>query len=359
MPLPILLGIGAAIAAAGGVAAGVSGAKDMKKAKKRIGSANERHAENIERFKKASDETTLLMDEIGNMELDALKDFGEFSYMIERIQNRPQNQYVGMNDVTLPQYDPQKLREVSIGAGVLVGGLGGAALGTAGGFAAAGATTAAVMALGTASTGTAIATLTGAAATNATLAALGGGAIAAGGGGVALGTTILGASTLGVGLLVGGVIFKVMGSSVSGKAEEAWRQMESAEAEIDQICDYLFELRYFGTAFHNTFNTLRTMYDIVSNRVRRVVFVEGKTDWSAFLQDERLDVQNSVLLVSLMDIMCQVKLVKVSEGDKNEVNKIDISQAIMDVERGLVGSPLLSRMAGTLPIMHKPLPVKS
>lgn len=56
----------------------------------------------------------------------------------------------------------------------MVGGLGGALLGTAGGFAASGATTAAVMALGTASTGTAISTLSGAAATNATLAALGG-----------------------------------------------------------------------------------------------------------------------------------------------------------------------------------------
>lgn len=46
------------------------------------------------------------------------------------------------------------------------------------------------------------------AATNATLAALGGGAIAAGGG-IGLGTTILGATGLGVDLLVGGIIFNV------------------------------------------------------------------------------------------------------------------------------------------------------
>lgn len=61
----------------------------------------------------------------------------------------------------LPQYNREELEQISIGAGVLLGGLGGAALGTAGGFAAAGATTAAVMALGTASTGTAIASLSG------------------------------------------------------------------------------------------------------------------------------------------------------------------------------------------------------
>ena len=88
--------------------------------------------------------------------------------------------------------------------------LGSAAAGVAVGFAAAGGTTAAVMALGTASTGTAIASLSGVAATNATLAALGGG-------GIALGTTILGASTLGVGLLVGGIIFSVVGNGTTKK----------------------------------------------------------------------------------------------------------------------------------------------
>lgn len=52
-------------------------------------------------------------------------------------------------------------------------------------------TLAAISAWGTASTGTAIASLSGAAATNASLAFLGGGSIAAGGGGVALGSAIL------------------------------------------------------------------------------------------------------------------------------------------------------------------------
>ena len=111
----------------------------------------------------------------------------------------------------------------------VLGGLGGAGLGAAGGFAAAGATTAAVMALGTASTGTAIASLSGVAATNATLALLGGGTLAAGGGGMAAGAAALGAATLGVGLLVGGIIFSFTGGKLSDKADEAWAQMKKAE----------------------------------------------------------------------------------------------------------------------------------
>lgn len=54
-----------------------------------------------------------------------------------------------------------------------------------------------VASLGTASTGTAISTLSGVAATKATLAWLGGGALAAGGLGVAGGAVVLGAITVG------------------------------------------------------------------------------------------------------------------------------------------------------------------
>ena len=153
--------------------------------------------------------------------LKILNDFKDFSDAIEKIQNRPEFKEYKIGGVALPKYNKEELNKVSVGAGVLLGGIGGAAVGTAGGFAAAGATTSAVMALGTASTGTAIASLSGAAATNATLAALGGGAVAAGGGGIALGTSILGAATLGVGLLVGGVIFSATGSKLSDKADEA------------------------------------------------------------------------------------------------------------------------------------------
>ena len=112
------------------------------------------------------------MDRLGKLELEILQSFQKFSDIFERIQNKPEFRAFKHGDVTIPTYSPEDLKKVSVGAGVLLGGLSGAALGTAGGFAAAGATTAAVMALGTASTGTAIASLSGAAATNATLAAL-------------------------------------------------------------------------------------------------------------------------------------------------------------------------------------------
>ncbi len=83
-------------------------------------------------------------------------------------------------------------------------------------------------AYGTASTGTAIATLSGAAATNASLAAFGGGAVAAGGGGMALGAAALGGIvTLGA-IGAGYLIYK--GFELYDKTQEVDR--------VKQLLDY-------------------------------------------------------------------------------------------------------------------------
>ena len=186
MPLPFILGVGAAVAGVTGVGSGIRGAVKMKDANDTMKMVEKQHNRNTTRFEENSKITNKKMDELGTFELNILKSFDTFSDIIEKIQNRPEFKEYKMEGVQLPKYDAETIKEVSVGAGVLLGGLGGAAVGTAGGFAAAGATTSAVMALGTASTGTAIASLSGAAATNATLAALGGGALSAGGGGIAL-----------------------------------------------------------------------------------------------------------------------------------------------------------------------------
>ena len=70
--------------------------------------------------------------------------------------------------------------------------------------------TSTVAALGTASTGTTISTLSGAAATNATLAWFGGGSLATGGLGIAGGIFVLSATGIGIGLIAGGIAYKIL-----------------------------------------------------------------------------------------------------------------------------------------------------
>lgn len=335
MPLPLILGVGAAVAGVAGVGSGVHGAKKMKDAKDTMKSAESRHKSNITRFENQNKVTTNDMDNLGKKELEILKSFDDFIDVFERIQGRPEFKTYNKDGINIPKYDEQELKKVSIGAGVLLGGISGAALGTAGGFAAAGATTAAVMALGTASTGASIASLSGAAATNATLAALGGGAIAAGGGGMALGSTILGAATLGVGLLVGGVIFNITGSSLSNKADEAWSQVLKAEREIDKLCLYMKDLSNISQKYNKAISSVEKVYRDYLNRLMQIVYIDNKTDWNEFTEEEKLITENTVLLVNLLFNMGKVKLVLISEDESehNRINTEEVNKSIENAEK--------------------------
>lgn len=335
MPLPVWLipiavkGV-AAVAGAVGVGTAVHGAAKMKNANDTMEAAKHIHEKSIKKFENKNTSTSKDMDKLGKLELEILHSFSEFSDVFEQIKNRPTFATYTKNGVTLPKYDGEQLKEVSVGAGVLLGGLGGAGLGAAGGFAAAGATTAAVMAFGTASTGTAIAGLTGVAATNATLAALGGGAIAAGGGGIAAGTAVLGAATLGVGLLVGGVIFSFTGKKLSDKADEAWDQAKEAEKKINEICTYLDKLCKTSNNYHDTMSKVNTIYQNHLNGLKSIVTLLGHTDWNTFTANERRLTENTVLLVGLLYNMCKVELVRKSnnENDVNSINTTAVQTSI-------------------------------
>ena len=65
MPLPIILGLGAAAAGALGIGTGISGAAKMKDANDTMKMAHDLHAENIEYFEKQNKSTTNDMDVLG------------------------------------------------------------------------------------------------------------------------------------------------------------------------------------------------------------------------------------------------------------------------------------------------------
>lgn len=325
MPLPILL-IGVALAGSAGLGLGFHGGRKMKRANDTLSEAQKRDATNRWHLKVISKKTCKSMDCLGTKEMEVLAGFQEFSELFERIKSKPEFDELKIGDVTIPRFDGEKLKTVSVGAALLVSGLGGVALGTAGGFAASGATTAAVMALGTASTGTAISTLSGAAATNATLAALGGGSIAAGGGGVALGTTVLGAATIGVGLLVGGIVFSITGSVLSNKAEKAWGQMLENEASIKRTCNYLSKLDVMATRYFSLIAKMHILYSKLIAKMRQAIdsYGEGQVEWASFTEEEKLIVENTVMVVSVLYNMCSVQLVKKSE--QNDLNTINVEE---------------------------------
>ena len=147
---------------------------------------------------------------------------------------------------------------------------------------------------------------------------------------MALGTTILGASTLGVGLLGGGIIFNVTGGKLSEKADEAWEQMEEAERKINEICAYLGELCAASEKYYECLYKVNNMYQFYLFNLRQMVEVQGNCDWNDFTPREKMMTENTVLIVGLLYNMCKVELVKKStqENGINSVNTKAIDSSI-------------------------------
>lgn len=337
MPIPIPLLIAAAAFGGLGIAGGVHGGQKMKVAGKIRKSTQQEHEKSVGKFEKKNRFTYETMDKLGELELKILSRFEDFSNVMEAIQNRPQFSHFEMGEISLPEYEEQSLKQISVRAGVLLGGLGGATLGSAGGMAASGAVGAVIMSFGTASTGTAISTLSGAAAVNATLAALGGGSLAAGGGGMALGATVLGATAAGAGLMVGGLIFSLAGSMMAKKADEEYQKVQEEQNDVNKICFYLDQLKLSAERYMQALEQVYEKYQTLFHYVSNMVLNERKTDWNSFTEKEKLMVQNTVLLVGLLYNMCQIKLVLQSENENstNQVNKEEIREMMERSDRVL------------------------
>lgn len=335
MSISILLLGASALAGAAGVGGIAKGGSQVLKANSTMKELQVQHQQNLARLEKRNKECVRDMDKLGRKELEILKSFQEFSTVFEKIKNRPEFAKIQKQGICLPQYDGEELKKASVGANTLLGGLGGAAAGTAGGFAASGAATAVVMALGTASTGVPIASLSGAAATNATLAALGGGSLAAGGGGMALGTTVLGAATLGVGLLIGGVIFGITGGKISSDAKKAQKEIEKETQQTEEICNYLLDLQGTANRYGRKLDEVGSMYYVHMEKLKWMVVMQGRADWDWYTEPEKQLVNNTALLVKLLYDMCKVELVQKSEEEDamNTINTTGLEEQYQKVEQ--------------------------
>lgn len=315
MPLPIVIAAAAIVAGAAGLGAGAAGGVDIKKAHDKEEAAKLLHEESCNRFVEEGAQTDEAMDELGNLELEVLEGFGEFSDVVSKIQNAPEFASIDPSSVDLPRFNTEGLKDVAVVAKAAIGGVAGAAAGTAGGFAAAGAATSIVAALGTASTGTAISTLSGAAAANATLTALGGGAVAAGGGGMAAGAVVLGGAAAGAGILVGGVIVNVVGRKLAEDADELERQVNEEKESVDRACELFLDIRESARRYRESIERTRHEYVKHVGKVAFIVNDLGKTNWNDFSDDEKRVFENTVLLVGLLFRMCQTNLVIDDDGD--------------------------------------------
>lgn len=228
----VLIGVGVVTGAGGGVL-GLKGGYDIKKANGRIRMAGERYDEELHKLEAHELVTNETLTSLGIRQEHAVH------LVVGRMTDflRRHSKQVSESEKLLVDGLESAPGQVAVGEGLgqdavswMRGIVGTAATGVGVNV---GITTA-VTTFATASTGTAISTLSGAAATNAALAFLGGGSLATGGGGMAVGAAALNFVTIGPAILVSGLVVAGQGEKAKTKARENEAAVNVAIASVQE-----------------------------------------------------------------------------------------------------------------------------
>lgn len=303
MAVPIILGLIAGGSALYGAYKGVNGAMDHSKANNINDEAKSMVDTTNERVDTQRKSTNALLEDYGSRKLRAFNGIiAEFIETFGRLKNvesihTPELEKLNLGDFSTISLQGLKddyalLKSSGLGLGSGMGGGAALAFGAYNG----------TMLLATASTGTAISTLSGVAATNATLAWLGGGSIAAGGGGMALGTMVLGAVMIGPALAIFG---HIVGNKCEEALNNARSNLELAKSMRDEaglICKRLEAIQHVSALANTTFSKVSSQLRRAVSDLERAIDNHGE-NYQRFPDEAREVVMRSVKFAQLLKAM--------------------------------------------------------
>lgn len=296
MPIPFLFiaaGVGSGLVGLGkGIKAGIDqkDANDTNEmAERKVDSAKEKANESRKNCGSA-------IDSLGKRKVDVLDgSIKTFIAEFEKLNHVELTESTGLNELQKMVLDKKsfaELKDLQGMASSLAGGLASGAMSGAliafGAYGAAGA-------LATASTGTAIASLSGAAATNATLAFFGGGSLAAGGLGMAGGTAVLGGLVAGPALAVLGFVAGAKASKNLDAANANYAKAKEFEEEMKTAAALCYGIRRRAGMFNRFLIRLQIVFDPLVFEMTNIIKEKG-TDFRTFTDDERKCVASAMSL---------------------------------------------------------------
>ncbi len=268
---------------------------------------------------KKKKEVNKIIEELGKTRLYALRNtVGPFLKYLQILGNKyKEKEYALDSNIDLRPENIKELETIEMNAESALGmAVGSGAMAVAAMSGVPTAVTWGVTTFATASTGTAISSLSGAAATNATLAWLGGGSIAAGGGGIAAGTAVLSGITYAsmgvVALVSAGLIANAVYSKKYTEATKYWEEvkeyrskMEVAWKLLDGIGQRARELqKVTGELEHRTIEKLQLLEPLI---------YDFQEDDEYYLRT----FQECALLVKAMSELAQTPVLN-AQGEINE-----------------------------------------
>lgn len=324
--LPLILLATSGLAGASGLYKSVSAAIDHSKAKginEDAQGAVRKSRDHVENKRK---ETNDVLTDYGTRKFNAFQGpIADFMTAFGRLKNieeisTPELEKLQMGDFSTQtlddlRHDYQVLMDSSLGLGA------GLSSGAALAFGAYNGT----MMLATASTGTAISSLSGVAATNATLAWLGGGSIATGGGGMALGGAVLGGLVAGPALLIFG---HILGSKADAALSDAKSNMESAktlEKEAMLAAENLANIKVITSLANSTFSKVASCLRKSVHELRAVIDTNGD-DYRNYSPESKQAVFRSVKFAQLIKAMIDTPIL-----DENGALILSTEKRIRDI----------------------------
>lgn len=306
MPLPLI--IGAAVALAGvGVKKAIDASEDREKADQINTTAKEIFDEALSKLNTARAETNNSIEELGRLKYEIYEQsIIPFVEKFRTVKNVNFKDNFGTDKgLKLTKEELQSFcQSVLAIEEVLSGGV--AALGGGGlaGLAAYGA----VGILGTASTGTALGTLSGAALTNATLAWFGGGSLAAGGLGIAGGTMVLGGIVAGPALAVGGLM---LASAAEAAKHEAYANLGMAQLNAEQFKTAIVAVDGVKKAFEEIQVVLKALQDRFKPMLADFEsLVKSSSDYASWSEADQKGVYMTATLATTIKNLLEVKLLE-------------------------------------------------
>lgn len=325
MPLPLILGAAALVSAAYGAKKGYDGYQKHSEADDIVNAAKARYADKRDAFDVQEKATNAALEALGKEELQIGKQFDEFKTLADKLLLKLNAGRQDKLKINIPKHKLQSVESYSYTAvGVLGATAGAGAAGAAAGFAVYGG----VMALGAASTGTAISSLAGVAATNATLAAIGGGSLATGGLGMAGGTAILGAAVAGPVLAIAGWAYDSHGDEALKNSHKADREVDSAvsklqkaQKQLSKAEDYAFDVNDVLKSVYAQFDKYFEHLKFMDNRLEdiRSRKLDAQAELDKLGGDIMRSVENGYMLAAILVDLITTPLFKVQEVSGNIV----------------------------------------
>ena len=326
MPIPFILGAIAVGSGLIGVAGAIDAKETLKQAKLIVEEGKKCVKESEQKVESSKRNTNIRIEELGKEKISIMAgNIKSFVDIFSKLKNVNFKDSVGMEELRNFTPDSRSIKELrlaSISAAQIIGG---ATTGlTGGGITALGAY-GAVSTLATASTGTAIGTLSGVAATNATLAWFGGGSIASGGLGMAAGTAVLGGIVLGPALLVSGIIASSKADEELSKAKTYRAKVEQFRSECMHVESVLQAISTRATQITEILKRLDRQSNVYNNKLKAIVKTQGY-DYSAYSVEDKKHVASAVMAIKTLKVVLDTPLLHEETGALTEKSAMIIKQ---------------------------------